>query len=605
MPASVTQSKTWYARVLALAAVRHGSGFKVLSALCAVVSAGNVAAQAVPDSAPLRASGAIRLEQVDSARTGASGSPLSRYVEPLTLVNGMAADRMRLDQLRGHSDIGGYVIRSPSTLNPRPASSTWWSARLIAPEYYAANNTALPFSINDGPVWAGVGTSSRLLLGVNLAAGPFRLILAPEIVKAANDYFLIRDTTRFYAPPIGKDRIAGGNTFPWYSVGPYSIDLPTRFGDSSVSRLDAGQSTALIGFRGVEGGISNENQWWGPGIRNALVLSNNAPGFPHAFIRTSRPWKNPLGDIEARILVGGLTESRYFDTTATNNVRSISGLAFSLRPAFDRNLVLGATRAVYGTSRGWDVVHHAAFDVLQKTGRPNNRPLADSSLYPGGRDQIFSLFGRWVFPADGFEAYGELSRLEFPISLKDALVASNHTQGYTLGIQYVRQAIRNQGQFRFQGEVTTVEQSATFRDRPQGIYYTSRRVIQGYTQMGQPLGAAIGPGASGQWLGFDYIEPAWSFGINAGRIRWNEDFHSTYGFPLYLGYCSHDVSLFPGARGSASSRFGYISADVAFGNRINAFFQEQSGCPKGNSVLDIRNRTITLTVGTFTPGRHR
>jgi hypothetical protein len=312
-----------------------------------------------------------------------------------------------------------------------------------------------------------------------------------------------------------------------------------------------------------------------------------------------------LGDIEARILVGGLTESHYFDTTATNNVRSFSGLAFSLRPAFERNLVLGATRAVYGTASGWDVIHHAAFDVLQRTGRPNNRPLADSSLYPGGRDQIYSLFGRWVFPADGFEAYAEWSRLEFPISIKDALVAPNHTQGYTLGVQYVRPAIRDVGQFRFQGEFTSVEQGPTFRDRPQGTYYTSRRVIQGYTQMGQPLGAGIGPGASGQWLAFDYLEPVWSFGIFAGRIRWNEDFHSTYGFPLYLGYCSHDVSVFPGARGSASSKFGYISADIAFGNRIDAFFQEQSGCPKGNSVLDIRNRTITVTIGTFTTGRHR
>jgi hypothetical protein len=44
---------------------------------------------------------------------------------------------------------------------------------------------------------------------------------------------------------------------------------------------------------------------------------------------------------------------------------------------------------------------------------------------------------------------------------------------------------------------------------------------------------------------------------------------------------------------------------VSFGNRLNAFFQEQSGCPKGNSTMDIRNRTISVTVGTFTPGRPR
>jgi hypothetical protein len=532
-----------------------------------------------------------------------SANSLLRFVSPLTLVGGMTADRTRLDQLAGKADLDGDLIRSASSMNPRPQSSKWWSASAIAPEYYAVNNSAIPFSINDGPVWAGVGTSSRLLIGGQVAAGPFRLILAPEIVSAANDYFLLRDTVRFYAPPVPKDRAGKGFVFPWYARGPYSIDLPTRFGDESISRLDAGQSTAMVEYRGVETGISNENQWWGPGIRNALILSNNAPGFPHAFVRTAKPWKTPIGSVEARLIIGGLTESHWFDTTSNNNVRSLSAFAFSITPRFDKNLVLGGARSVYATTTGWGRVPRNFLDAFSNVGRPNNRTLGDSTVKPGGRDQIFSLFGRWVFPDDGFETYFEWARLEFPYSLRDALTAPNHSQGYTLGLQYARPAFTSGGRFRIQGELTSVEQSATWRDRPQGSFYTSRKVIQGYTQMGQPLGASIGPGASGQWLAMDFIDPLWSFGIFGGRIRWNEDIHSTYGFPLYQGYCIHDVSVFPGARGSASSKWGYISADVTFGNRLNAWFQEQSGCPKGNSTLDIRNRTISVTVGTFTPGR--
>ncbi len=497
------------------------------------------------------------------------------------------------------------MIRSSSSLTPFPKSTRWWTASLIAPEFYAVNNTALPFSINDGPVWAGVGTSSRLLGGFQLTAGPFRLILAPELVRADNAFFLLRDTARFYAPPVPKDRSGGGYVFPWYALGPYSIDLPTRFGNKPISRLDAGQSTAMIAVRGVGVGVSNENQWWGPGIRNALILSDNAPGFPHAFIRTERPWHNRVGTVEARLLIGGLTESHFFDTTSTNNLRSLSAFSVTLRPNAQKNLVLGASRSVYATSKGWDKVAGHFLDAFTDTGRPNNRALADSALRPGGADQIFSLSARWVFPDDGFEAYTEWARLEFPYSLRDLLIAPNHSQGYTLGLQWARQAIRDEGRVRLQAELTSVEQSATWRDRPQGSFYTSRVVIQGYTQMGQPLAAGIGPGASGQWAAADYLEPHWSVGVTAGRIRWNEDIHSTYGFPQYLGYCSHDVSVFPGARGSLNSRFGYISADVSFGNRLDAFFQEQSGCPKGNSVLDIRNRTISLRVGTFTPGRLR
>lgn len=532
-----------------------------------------------------------------------SATSLIPFVTPLTLVNGMTADRTRLDQMKGNADLDGYLIRSASSMNPRPQSSAWGSVALIAPELYAVNNNAIPFSLNDGAVWAGVGTSSRLLIGVQAAAGPFRLILAPEIVHEENAYFLLRDTLRFYSPDVPKERAGKGFVFPWYASGPYSIDLPTRFGDKSIDRFDAGQSTAMAEYRGVAAGISNENQWWGPGIRNALILSNNAPGFPHAFLRTSRPWKNRFATVEARLIIGGLTESNWFDTTENNNVRSLSAFAFSVRPNIAKNLVVGGARSVYATTTGWGRVPGNFLDAFSNVGRPNNRSLSDSAVSPGGRDQIFSLFGRYVLPNDGFETWFEWARLEFPYSLRDALTAPNHSQGYTLGIQYARPAFTPAGRFRLQGEVTSVEQSATWRDRPQGSFYTSRKVIQGYTQLGQPLGAAIGPGASSQWLAMDFIDPLWSFGIFAGRIRWNEDIHSTYGFARYQGYCIHDVSVFPGARGSASSRWGYVSADVTFGNRLNAWFQEQSGCPKGNSTMDIRNRTISVTVGTFTTGR--
>lgn len=583
MPFRAPQSKTWYPRVHVwnCAAVTRISSATCVAALAMIASQGRAQAQ----------------------RDSSNAAPVP-YVSALVTVGGQTADRLRLDHLAGRRDSDGFLIRSTSSLSPALEGRHWFKAALIAPEYYAANNSALPFSINDGSVWAGVGTTQRVLAGLRISAGPVHLILAPEFIDTENAFFRLRDTVRFYAPPIVPERRGGGFVFPWY-IAPYSIDLPLRFGDKPLRRVDAGQSTAMVAVRGLGVGVSNENQWWGPGIRNALVLSNNAPGFPHLFLRTESPWRSRFGSVEARLLVGGLTESRYFDTTSTNNLRSISAAAVTFQPAIARNIVVGASRSVFATSKGWDRIPGRLLDAFAATGRPNNAPLADSSLTPGGRDQIFSLFGRWVLPNDGFEAYAEWARTEFPISLRDLLVAPNHTQGYTLGLQWNRLAFRPQGRVRLQGELTSVEQGPTFRDRPQGSFYTSRRVIQGYTQMGEPLAAAIGPGASGQWLAADYLEPSWSFGIFAGRIRWNEDIHSTYGFPIYVGYCVHDISVFPGARASAGGRFGYISADVSFGNRLNAFFQEQSGCPKGNSILDIRNRTITVTLGTFTAGLPR
>jgi hypothetical protein len=198
-------------------------------------------------------------------------------------------------------------------------------------------------------------------------------------------------------------------------------------------------------------------------------------------------------------------------------------------------------------------------------------------------------------PESGVEAYAELGRTDLPKSFRDFLLYPSHTIGYTLGLQWNKP----QGRTRVQAEVTTLEQSSSFRDRPIGSWYTSRRVIQGYTNQGQALGAAIGPGSSSQWLAWDYLPPSWRGGIYLGRIRWNEDMRSVYHWPSYLEYCNHDVSYFVGGRAGAHTRLGFVSADFTIAKRINAFFQLQSSCSEPISVRDIRNNTLSLSFAPF------
>ena len=144
-----------------------------------------------------------------------------------------------------------------------------------------------------------------------------------------------------------------------------------------------------------------------------------------------------------------------------------------------------------------------------------------------------------------------------------------------------------------------MEQSATFRDLPQESWYMSTRVIQGYTNRGEVIGGSIGPGASSQWLAMDYVRQSWRFGGYLGRIRWNEDVHSTANFPVYQGYCSHDVTLYPGVRAASISRLGTLTADVGFQNRENVFFENDGGCPNVGIRRDIRNRSLSITFSPF------
>lgn len=504
-------------------------------------------------------------------------------------------DRARLGQMVGEPEVVPLMLRSLSAIVSRtqPAARAFG---VIPPELQIVNNSALPWTVNDGDLWAGRGTSTRASGGFFARMGRLQIVVAPELTSVANDSFELRKPI-IERPTIPPDR--SPYAFPWYVVGPYSVDMPTRFGEGSLSRLSLGQSSVLVGISKFQLGFANENEWWGPGISNALILSNNAPGFPHYFLRTARPLITRLGELDVRWLVGGLTESEYFDTTSSNDLRSLSAAAMTLKLRRPAGLTVGAARSVWGTSTGWGQIPGRWLDVFRATGRPNARPLNDSTLYPGGYDQVYSLFARWLFPEAGLEVFTEWGRTEFPESFRDALIAPNHTQAYTIGFQWRRPGWGADDFWRLHAENTNVEQSATFRDRPLGVWYTSRTVIQGYTNRGQPLGAAVGPGSSGQNLRVDYMRPSWSLGLEAGRMRYNEDVRSISPIYWFKRWCTHDINLYWGIRAASQSRFGLAALDLAFGNRIQPWFQVQSGCPRGDAMVDIRNNTLRVTFSPF------
>jgi hypothetical protein len=512
-----------------------------------------------------------------------------------------ATDRTRLAQLAGDtSSISGFMLRSPSAtlLADSAVRGTARSLTWLLPDIQLLSNSATPFSMNDGALWAGRGLNARLTTGVDVRRGRLHVVIAPDFLFASNAEFVRNvDDWKFYTPHPPVLRYGDGFADPWY-VQPYSADLPWRMGRVPITRIWFGQTGAWYNTGPIEVGATTENMWWGPGIQNAIVMSDNAAGIPRLELRTSHPIRTRIGDFEGHWFVGALSESQYFDTTKANDVRSIAAAAVTWRPVFQPTLTLGITRAVYATANGYGDVPFRWLDVFAATGHPADHPPSDSSLYPGGRDQLVSLFARWIFPDDGFEAYTEWARQELPSSLHDFIVSPTHSHGYTIGLQYRKPAPLTAGTFRIQAEVTTLEQSGSFKTRPVGVFYTSRRVIQGYTEFGQPIGASIGPGSSSQWLAIDHVSPSSSYGLTLNRIRSNEDVRSNYNWPPAIGYCNHDVSLLPGVRGGHSVGDGYVNAGLIVGDRLNAFFQNRSGC-QGPSKIDLHPVTVSISYSPF------
>lgn len=512
-------------------------------------------------------------------------------VVPLTTLGSTIEDGARMAQIRDGQSTDGYLIRSPSTLTP-PLSGGQARPRwaLVAPELGVAWNSEIPFSLNDGALWAGRGVSAWLMAGIRFEYGSISATLAPEAVYARNDDFamLSRDSE--------QERL-----FPPWRTGTARIDLPLRFGSDQIAAIHPGQSSLAVTAGPVAGGASTEDQWWGPGIRNALVMSNNAPGIPHLFLRTSSPARTLFGRLEARWMIGRLHESPYFDTLQANDTRSLSALVATLRPAWEPDLTVGIARAVYAPSRGiGGVLSHSA-DVLTRWTVPDEP--SDSGRPE--RAQVMSLFGRWVLPEAGAEIYGEWARYRLPASFRGFLENPNDSQGYTLGLQWTR-SVGPDGALRLQTELSNVEQSpATFRAEQGGTFYVSRSVPHGYTHRGQVIGAAIGPGASSQWIAADYLASRWRLGVFGGRIRWDNDAYFAHTSPWpFLG---HDVSVFGGIRGSYSSAHLHLDAELTSGQRMNFLFQNRATSweTSGRDAVDVWNHTLRFVVRPLTSRRAR
>jgi hypothetical protein len=510
----------------------------------------------------------------------------------LPVLGGPSEDRLRIEQLQGDRATGGFLLRSPSTLlarsGPGPDSGRplRLTTRWLAPELRTVWNSELPFSLNEGPLWAGRGVSGRLTGGVHARWRALTLILAPQLVAWENADF----QTTSYPEPDGE-RIRHRYASPFH-YPPHSVDLPQRPGEAGGFAVDPGQSSLTVRFDRVAFGLATENLWWGPGVRNSLLMSAQAPGIPHLFVETPRAVQTPLGALRARWVLGRLTESEYFDFDPANDHRSLSGLVLEFTPSFDPGLSLGVARSVVAPSGSLPV--DAALDVFRNVGRPAQQP-GDTLLAPGP-DQLFSVFARWVFPSVGFEVYGEWGRQEQPASLRDFLQLPQHSRAYTVGLQYVRSA--GEGKLlRLQSEITSLEPSQSFRVREIGEWYASRRVPQGYTHRGRVIGAAIGPSGSSQWAALDWRAQDWSMGTFVGRIRWENEALYSY----FDEFRRPDLSLLPGVRGSLALGPLVLHGSYTYGVRLNYLFQAWPLSETRYRGVDLTNHTLALTLSTRRP----
>lgn len=512
---------------------------------------------------------AIATARLDAQQPIFAGSDLDEYVRLLELSGQLRGAPLAFRPLASrhpgvtlradsaHPWEAHYRLRQDAALSSRPRVAP------LDPLAHTIYQSAHPRSLNDGALWAGKGVSAELRAGAVATWGPLTATLYPTVYSAANADFTTAPVTDPERSPFA---------YAWSS----GIDWPQRFGADAVTAIDWGQSGIRLDLAGFTAGVSTENMWWGPAVRHPILMSNTAPGFPHLDLGTGRPVRTPIGRVETRFVWGRLTESRYFDTVTTNDRRFFAGLTAAVEPRWFPGLTLGLGRVFY---MPWDSVDAddpiVVFQsVLKKAFKTPENPGGDDD-----RDQMLSLFARWVLPESGFEVYGEWSRNDHNWDLRDFILEPDHSQAFMLG--FAKAMPSRSSIWRLRGELTHLERSRTYEVRASPPYYTHYIIQQGYTHRGQLIGAGIGPSGSSQFFSVDRYTPKGRIGVYAERVRYDNDtYYALFGpTDAYLG---HDVELTIGL--SALRFLGNfdLRGDLALSRELNRYFQVE------NDVTNLR-----------------
>ncbi len=394
---------------------------------------------------------------------------------------------------RAHFDVAGA---RPGTLD----------VRVLRPSVGTRYNSAFPWGLNDGAVWAGRGATAWASAGAAAGWGPASLVLAPIAFVAQNADFPLLDNARDGALRFGDGRFAE------------AVDYPQRFGATRYARLDPGESTLRVDYAGVAVGASTAHQWWGPSQRFPYVLGTNAPGFPHLFVGTSTPANLWIATLDARILWGQLDQSEYFraggpNAFLTRRRRFATGLTAAFQPRGFEQLEVGFARFIHAPWPDDGLATRYFTRSFEDIFKENLPELADSipsdSRSRDGENQLASVFARFTLPSAGMEVYAEVGREDHLWNPRYLLLSYDEQNAVTFGLAKAWRRAGGARMTRLRAEALNFQQAqidARRGSRP--TYLHTSGTNQGHTQRGQLLGAGVGvSSAAGAFVGLDALAP--------------------------------------------------------------------------------------------------
>lgn len=413
-----------------------------------------------------------------------------------------------------------FMIRSTSALQELETNaSEKFKAHGLSFRHTLQNNNLMPLSFNQGTMYPSVGFQRRWSLGVHFSWKFLDVNLQPEWVLAENSPSV---------PFAGNPQDGNYWTRIFFLIN-NNIDQYRYFGYEPLKTFFPGQSRIALKFGNVSTGVSTENNWWGPGFRNSLMMTNEASGFLHYFVQNRKPVITPIGSFEGKGLIGMLEnptmlspEDKNFRPiwpggieNKNNSVRMLKAFIVNWQPKWVPNFYLG-------------------YSFAQQNYFTNEDPQPGKPFVENPKMQLGAFLLRFALPKDHAEFYAELGQPDKVVGPASFFGDSTKT-GFVLGGRklfplgkkkksYLQLAIEFT-QLQLMDPGLVIDNDNRFGGPLHNSWYTSTEVRQGYTQNGKLLGASIGPGSNSQTIYLSYHRGRSLIRLNFERFARNNDFY--------------------------------------------------------------------------------
>ena len=446
------------------------------------------------------------------------------------------------------------------------------SLEISNPTFISTYNSGYPRSFNDGPVWRGKGLTQEIHAGMQGRLGLLYLTLHPVLFFSQNQSYDLVELNDF------KNKY--NYQFRPMSGSGANIDYVQRYGNSGFFRFHPGQTDISLRTKRVSLGASTQNFTIGPGQQNHLLMSNTSGGFPHVYLKTSRPVSmkiksTKLGKFSGSMFFGLLNESAYFDDNEDNNQRNIQGISLGYQFPYLEGFSIGFSKVLYKDTQYWEAqdlyaLFHIDDDGLVVDG-------SGDTLFNTGNDtfdQLASFHIQYHFKKEGARIYFEFGKNDFNGDIRRRIVEFEHNRMYSLGLEKLWQIDSRKLYVSY--EHTYLAFFKNYIYRPTSSAYSHSVNKQGYTNDGQLLGAGIGPGSVSDYLRISLLESTQFIDFTFQRIRFDEDYFISQLPNVRSKMDRHDIEFTFGASyGCQISDFSLL-IKTEYSYRYNMYFEENN-----------------------------